>query len=118
MQILIMENLEMNGWYGSWVLKIFAGLLLGTVIRALYRAGTSPLKNIPGPFLARFSRLWELGCAIRGNLHTKTIQLHEKHGMDLSSNLLASKKRILTQLSQDPLYDLDLINTTSTRLKR
>ncbi|KAF4458285.1 Cytochrome P450, partial [Fusarium albosuccineum] len=41
---------------------------------------TSPLRNIPGPFLARFSRLWYLYQSYAGNFHLKNIELHRKHG--------------------------------------
>jgi cytochrome P450 len=39
-----------------------------------------PLRSIPGPFLARFSRLWMVYHARRGDMHTTMIALHKKYG--------------------------------------
>lgn len=49
--------------------------------RAVFQALLSPLKNVPGPFLARYTRLWELSAVIRGNIHCKTVELHQKYGL-------------------------------------
>jgi hypothetical protein len=40
-----------------------------------------PLKRIPGPFFARFSRLWLLAQYHKGNYHFTNIELHRKYGM-------------------------------------
>lgn len=39
-----------------------------------------PLRDIPGPFAARFSTLWYLYRSYRGNFHRENIELHRKHG--------------------------------------
>lgn len=46
----------------------------------LFRAAVDPLRSIPGPFLARFSRLWYLGAVHKGDFEKQNIKLHRKHG--------------------------------------
>lgn len=41
----------------------------------------SSLRKLPGPFEARFSRLWYFRHVRDGNFHHRNIQLHEKYGM-------------------------------------
>ncbi|RYC86291.1 hypothetical protein BFJ63_vAg10815 [Fusarium oxysporum f. sp. narcissi] len=47
---------------------------------SIYDQVTSTLRDIPGPLLARFSRLWYLYQAYVGDFHLKNIELHQKHG--------------------------------------
>ena len=39
-----------------------------------------PLRGIPGPFIARFTRLWLLRQYIKGNYHKTNIELHKEYG--------------------------------------
>ncbi|KAH8660048.1 cytochrome P450 [Xylariales sp. PMI_506] len=39
-----------------------------------------PFKHIPGPWFARYSRLWLLNQYIKGDYHHTDIELHRKHG--------------------------------------
>jgi hypothetical protein len=39
-----------------------------------------PLRNVPGPFLARFSPLWMVYHSRKGDMHETMIALHKKHG--------------------------------------
>ncbi|KKA25196.1 Uncharacterized protein T310_0787 [Rasamsonia emersonii CBS 393.64] len=55
---------------------LFAFLLLRSVLRAVL----SPLRNVPGPFLARFSRLWYLRQVLRGDWEKVDIELHRRYG--------------------------------------
>lgn len=50
--------------------------LLKTVLTAL----TSPLRNIPGPFLARFTRAYYLVKLRQGDFHHVNIDLHKTYG--------------------------------------
>jgi hypothetical protein len=62
--------------------QTFAITIVGIVVFAfVYRLAFDPLRDIPGPFLARLSRLWELQQVIDGNWHQKVIKLHQKYGM-------------------------------------
>lgn len=40
----------------------------------------SPLRSVPGPFLARFTKLWYLHRVWNGQFHHENIELHRKHG--------------------------------------
>lgn len=50
--------------------------LLGRLSRAL----SSPLKDIPGPFWARFTTLWYFKRVQRGSFEHDNISLHQKYG--------------------------------------
>lgn len=41
----------------------------------------SPLRDIPGPTLASFSRLWHIIHIVRGDQNVELVDLHEKHGV-------------------------------------
>lgn len=57
-----------------------AGISLFTFI---HRLAFDALRDIPGPFLGRFTRLWELQQVISGDWHQKVIKLHKKYGIGL-----------------------------------
>ncbi|MCJ1321857.1 hypothetical protein MMC15_007202 [Xylographa vitiligo] len=48
-----------------------------TIIRRIY---FSPISDIPGPFVARFSILWQLWVTATGQLGPAIVALHKKHG--------------------------------------
>lgn len=50
------------------------------LVRYLYQTLTSPLRNVPGPFLARFTRLWELQAIRKHDNAALNIALHDKYG--------------------------------------
>lgn len=60
-----------------WILGLLISLY---TVYACYLVFFSPLRHIPGPFVARFSRIWEFYRVIRGDLNWRTISLHEKYG--------------------------------------
>lgn len=47
---------------------------------SLYAALSSPLRSVPGPFLARFTRLWYLRRVSKGQFEKENIALHRKYG--------------------------------------
>ncbi|KAF4417289.1 Pisatin demethylase [Fusarium acutatum] len=49
-------------------------------IALLYSLFLSPLRNIPGPFLARVTRWWEYRLVKQGNSNQEFIRLHKKYG--------------------------------------
>jgi hypothetical protein len=62
---------------------IFTGVLVAIVlwlITPLIRGLISPLRSVPGPFLARFTRLWELRAIYKHDFATYNIELHKKYG--------------------------------------
>jgi hypothetical protein len=56
-----------------------AAVMLCRVIYILYFA---PLREVPGPFLARFTRAWQyFHLRNRGDAPAILIRLHQKHGI-------------------------------------
>jgi hypothetical protein len=65
-------------------IQLYVGALLVligyVVISAILKALISPLRSISGPFLARFTRLWELGAVLKYDFATYNIALHDRYG--------------------------------------
>jgi hypothetical protein len=59
-------------------LLALAGLSIVTV--AVKRRYFSPLSDIPGPFLASFTRLWQVVDVMRGDSLRSFHDLHQKYG--------------------------------------
>ena len=60
------------------VLGLVAAFFVSQII---YDVFFSPLKSIPGPFLARLTRFWELYILRHGHSHMEFVRQHEKHGI-------------------------------------
>ena len=63
--------------YILWAAGIF---LVAQVIVFLSKAITSPLRSVPGPFLARFGRLYYFFRVSRGRWEQENIALHKRYG--------------------------------------
>lgn len=50
------------------------------VIWRVWRALATPLRDLPGPFTARFTRLWYLKNVWRGDFEKVNIRLHQRYG--------------------------------------
>lgn len=87
-------------------------VLLVTVI--IYRRHFSPLKDIPGPFWASFSRLWHIRITLDGNQNEQLTQAHEKYGpfVRLANNEVsvshpdAIRKVLLAPLTKGDMYKM------------
>lgn len=55
-------------------------LSVAYTIYSIYFHLTSPLRSIPGPWVARFTRLWYFMHVRSGEFHHKNIALHAKYG--------------------------------------
>jgi cytochrome P450 len=53
--------------------------VLAWILKVLYDEFTSPLRQIPGPPLARFTRLWYLWTIWKGDAHHVNIELHKRY---------------------------------------
>lgn len=64
-------------------LPVQAAVLIVTIIvlTVVRRRFFSPIRSIPGPFLASISRLWHLKQVASGKQNLKLIEQHDKHGM-------------------------------------
>jgi Gpi18-like mannosyltransferase len=58
----------------------FSLLLFFCLLHILYSAIASPLRSVPGPFFARFTKLWYLWRVYDGHFEQDNIKLHRKHG--------------------------------------
>jgi hypothetical protein len=72
----IVDQIQAVGIYRS--AAIAAAVLVA--LNWIRKVATDPLKNVPGPTLARYSRLWLLREYFRGDYHNTDIELHRKHG--------------------------------------
>lgn len=63
----------------------------------------SPLKHIPGPFLARFTNIWRLMIQMTGRSHRTQSRLHERHGsaVRLGPNLVSLSDPSLIKVVYD-----------------
>lgn len=56
-------------------------LLLASVIsRALIQAYATPLRDVPGPWLAKFSRVWQLKAVHARTFQKTNLDLHRRYG--------------------------------------
>ncbi|KXT03315.1 hypothetical protein AC578_3990 [Pseudocercospora eumusae] len=62
------------------MLSLIGALLLFTVAYTVRAYHFSPLRSIPGPFLARFTRFWYALHAYSGHIEQDLAALHSKHG--------------------------------------
>ncbi|KAK3310492.1 cytochrome P450 [Chaetomium strumarium] len=58
---------------------IVVQLLLAAIGLFVWRRYLSPLADIPGPFVASFSRWWHIRHILIGDQNRQLVQLHEKH---------------------------------------
>lgn len=57
---------------------LYIGLALVGVLA--WRRYLSPIRHIPGPFVASFTRLWHIRQIFAGDQNLNLIKLHDKHG--------------------------------------
>jgi len=72
---LLDENMHPYTLLTAGALLVVARLLFG-----LYRTISSPLRSVPGPFLARFTDLWYLWHIYKGDFEHDNLALHRKYG--------------------------------------
>lgn len=70
------------------VVYLASGVASLIFLRAVFRAVFTPLRSVPGPFLARFSRLWYLYKLWEGNFEKVNIELHRKYGTWFGSTII------------------------------
>ena len=63
------------------ILTLVSGASLAFVVLTIIRRRYfSPISDIPGPFLASFSVLWQIKHVLKGHTEQVTIAEHKKHG--------------------------------------
>jgi cytochrome P450 len=63
--------------YISWAAGLFIAV---QIVAFLFRALTSPLRSVPGPFLARFGRVYYFVRVALGHWEREDIDLHRRYG--------------------------------------
>jgi len=61
-------------------LQLVTALVAARLLFLVYRTLASPLRSVPGPFAARFSRAWYWYRVWRGHFERDNIRLHEQYG--------------------------------------
>ena len=69
-------------------LQVAAIGLLALCLLFLRRRFGSSLRDIPGPFLASISKVWQIWHAFKGDMEKAVLKLHQKHGKIRVSLLL------------------------------
>lgn len=65
----------------SRILSSFVGLILAWFLGScIWYRYMSPISDVPGPFLASFSRVWLIQLLRRGRGARELAELHEKYG--------------------------------------
>lgn len=70
---------ELPSWPAVGISLLVA--IVGGAIRTKY---LSPISDIPGPFLASFTRMWHIIRIAAGDQNLRLTELHDKHGMQAS----------------------------------
>jgi len=89
---------------------------LGLLTIVIKRRYFSPLSDIPGPFFASFTRLWQVVTMIRGDSLMVFYDLHQKYGPFVRvapdevsvSHPDAPKRLLLTPLAKVPYFHRQL----------
>ena len=59
---------------------MIVALVFAYVCNVLYQAYATPLRDIPGPWLAKFTRFWLFKAVAGRSFHLVNIDLHRKYG--------------------------------------
>ena len=65
----------------SGILLLLSLVVTAAVGKRVYNAYTSPLRDVPGPWLARVTRFWLAKAIAAGDFEQTNIKLHQKYGM-------------------------------------
>jgi hypothetical protein len=74
----------------TWLAPV--ALLLLILARIVVRVLFLSPRDVPGPFLARFSRLWYLRQVLKGNFEKTNIELHRRYGKPCCNALQSPAK--------------------------
>ncbi|KAG4443116.1 hypothetical protein IFR05_001442 [Cadophora sp. M221] len=74
------NTLAMDLWQQSTLRNLFIISTLSILYLLIYRIAFHPLRNIPGPFLAKITGHWRNDRTWRGTWHDDILRLHERYG--------------------------------------
>jgi hypothetical protein len=97
-----------------WLLAAAIVAIFSLVV--ITKALLHPLRDVPGPFWARFTRLWYLRAVSMGDFEMKNIDLHRSYGKPILLLALAGITRFLGSIiriapGQYSLNDPEAIRT-------
>jgi hypothetical protein len=97
-----------------WLLAAAIVAIFSLVV--ITKALLHPLRDVPGPFWARFTRLWYLRAVSMGDFEMKNIDLHRSYGKPILLLALAGSNRFLGSIiriapGQYSLNDPEVIRT-------
>jgi hypothetical protein len=82
-------------------------IALVLILRVLLRAVFSPLRSVPGPFLARFTDAWYFWNVHKGSFEEINAKLHNKYGKVIaqpsSYPILSSYSRTCRSIRPKPI---------------
>ncbi|KAH6723524.1 cytochrome protein [Leptodontidium sp. MPI-SDFR-AT-0119] len=80
--IASVTQLELPSWVDkkTSAFAIFLLIPIWYLLSGLWNLFFSSLRKVPGPILARFTRLWEVYHVWKGDLHLMYVDLHAKYG--------------------------------------
>ena len=58
-------------------------LFVSWIVRVLFKAYATPLRDIPGPWLAKFTRFWHAKAIASRNFQKTNLDLHRQYGQTL-----------------------------------
>jgi hypothetical protein len=109
-----MDSLALSGT----ALFTWPAILVQLVVIAfslfVWRSYLSPLADIPGPFVASFSRLWHIRHIWIGDQNLQLQALHEKHGHFVrvaSNEISVSHPDGIKQILLQPLWKVSISRT-------
>lgn len=68
----------------SWPALAAQPVLLAASV-LVWRYFLSPLRDVPGPFLAKLTRLWHIHRILKGDQNLALVALHDKYGTEVST---------------------------------
>ena len=81
--------------------QVLAGAAVVALIARIFfpflKTFFSPLRNVPGPALARFTDLWYLWRVRKGGFEWDNIELHRKHGEPVLLHVFLSAPNLYKQ---------------------
>lgn len=83
-QLPLAVNHLTRGWKEHSTMEILASsvalLVITLFTRAVYRIWFHPLAHIPGPFVARFTHMWQTVKSFQGTWYDDILSVHKKYG--------------------------------------
>jgi hypothetical protein len=86
MKLQSVDPVFAGGFSATWL--VLLGIIPVLVAWRVGKALCSPLRSVPGPFLARFTRLWYLKNVWSGKFEQVNIDLHKRYGESLTLDCL------------------------------